>query len=58
MDELGLNKPDQDTVATGFDSEPESDSDPNTLTEEAEGSLPAVGTGESMPILPRMFQIL
>ena len=51
MDELGLNKQEQDTVATGFDSEPESDSDPNTLTEEAEGSLPAVGTGESMPIL-------
>ena len=51
MDELGLEKPDQDTSATGFDSEPESDSDPNTLTEEAEGSLAAVGNGESMPIL-------
>merc|ERR1719500_1416343 len=51
VDELGLEKPDQDTSATGFDSEPESDSDPNTLTEEAEGSLAAVGTGESMPIL-------
>jgi len=51
VDELGLDKPDQDTAATGFDSEPESDSDPNTLTEEAEGSLAAVGNGESMPIL-------
>jgi len=50
VDELGLDKPDQDTSATGFDSEPESDSDPNTLTEEAEGSL-AVRNGESMPIL-------
>ena len=50
--ELGLVKqdPEQETAATGFDSEPESDSDPNTLTEETEGSL-AVGTGESMPIL-------
>merc|ERR1711974_315342 len=46
----GLNKPnlDQDTE-TQFDSGPESDSDPNTLTEEAEGL--AVGNGESMPIL-------
>jgi len=49
-DELGLDKPDQETAATGFDLEPESDSDPNTLTEEAGGSL-GVGNGESMPIL-------
>ena len=51
IQESEVDKPDQDTAATGFDSEPESDSDPNTLTEEAEGSLAAVGTGESMPIL-------
>jgi len=46
----GLDKPnlDQDTE-TQFDSGPESDSDPNTLTEETEGL--AVGNGESMPIL-------
>merc|ERR1712105_368866 len=39
--ELGLVKqdPEQEAAATGFDSEPESDSDPNTLTEETEGSL-------------------
>merc|ERR1712032_1438267 len=46
----GLHKPDPDQdIATGFDSEPESDSDPNTLTEEAEGQ--AAEQGESMPIL-------
>ena len=46
----GLDKPDPDQdIATGFDSEPESDSDPNTLTEEAEGR--AAEQGESMPIL-------
>merc|ERR1712192_270138 len=46
----GLDKPDPDQViATGFDSDPESDSDPNTLTEEAEGL--AAELGESMPIL-------
>jgi len=46
----GLDKPDPDQdTETGFDSGPESDSDPNTLTEEAEGLV--VGNGESMPIL-------
>jgi len=46
----GLDKPDPDQdIATGFDSDPESDSDPNTLTEEAEGL--AAELGESMPIL-------
>ena len=52
VDELGLVKqdPEQETASTGFDLEPESDSDPNTLTEETEGSR-AVGSGESMPIL-------
>jgi len=52
VDELGLDKPDpnQETAVTGFDSEPELDSDPNTLTEEAECS-DSVGTGDSMPIL-------
>ena len=51
IQESEVDKQNQDTSATGFDSEPESDSDPNTLTEEAEGSLAAVGNGESMPIL-------
>ena len=46
----GLYKPDQDQdTANGLDSEPESDSDPNTLTEEAEGV--AARNVESMPIL-------
>merc|ERR1712192_78916 len=46
----GLDKPDPDhIIATGFDSDPESDSDPNTLTEEAEGLTAELG--DSMPIL-------
>ena len=46
----GLAKPDLDRdTSAQFDSGPESDSDPNTLTEEAEGL--AEGNGESMPIL-------